>query len=80
MGRAAATRIEVPARVHLAGNPSDGYGGAVLSVPVPALTATVEAEPGRHFSVRGPDRSWATMEALVVHGERVTVTTAATAW
>lgn len=31
------------ARAALAGNPSDGYGGAVLAVPVPSLTATVTA-------------------------------------
>ena len=31
----------VPARVGLVGNPSDGYGGAVLATPVPALAATV---------------------------------------
>lgn len=31
----------VPARAALAGNPSDGYGGAVLSVPLPDLAATV---------------------------------------
>lgn len=36
----------VPARVHLAGNPSDGYGGAVLSATVATLAATVRIEPG----------------------------------
>ena len=37
------------ARAALAGNPSDGYGGAVLAVPVPDLFATVatsESAPG----------------------------------
>jgi len=35
----------VPARVGLVGNPSDGYGGAVLGTVVPGLGATVTAEP-----------------------------------
>lgn len=37
----------VPARAALAGNPSDGYGGAVLSVPLPVWAATV--------TILGPD-------------------------
>ena len=32
----------VPSRAALAGNPSDGYGGAVVSVDVPAFAASVE--------------------------------------
>jgi glucuronokinase len=43
------------ARVALAGNPSDGYGGAVVAVPVhdlAAMTSTTEAE---QFSVRASD-------------------------
>lgn len=35
----------VPARVGLVGNPSDGFGGAVLATVVPALTARVVAAP-----------------------------------
>lgn len=34
----------VPARAALAGNPSDGYGGAVFAVPVPAYRATVRLD------------------------------------
>src|SRR6266700_1848727 len=34
------------ARAALAGNPSDGYGGAVLAVALPQLAATVTASPG----------------------------------
>ncbi len=34
------------ARAALAGNPSDGYGGAVLALTVPALRAEAWAEPG----------------------------------
>jgi glucuronokinase len=33
------------ARVALAGNPSDGYGGAVLAVCVPGIAARAEAQP-----------------------------------
>ena len=36
-----ATSHTVNARAALVGNPSDGYGGAVLSMPVPAYSATV---------------------------------------
>ena len=35
----------VPARVGLVGNPSDGFGGAVLATVVPGLAATVRARP-----------------------------------
>lgn len=41
-----------PARAALAGNPSDGYGGAVVAVPVPDLAAFASAEPADRFSVR----------------------------
>jgi glucuronokinase len=36
----------VPARAALAGNPSDGYGGAVVAVCLDALRAEVETGPG----------------------------------
>jgi glucuronokinase len=45
-------RGSAPARVALAGNPSDGYGGAVLAVALPAFCAEVRVAPG---SDRGPD-------------------------
>jgi glucuronokinase len=32
-----------PARAALAGNPSDGYGGAVVAIPIPDLTAMASA-------------------------------------
>ncbi|MDW3214380.1 MAG: hypothetical protein R8G01_10310 [Ilumatobacteraceae bacterium] len=44
-----------PARAALAGNPSDGYGGAVVAVPVPDLAAFASAEPADRFSVRVGD-------------------------
>jgi glucuronokinase len=37
---------EAPARAALAGNPSDGYGGAVLAVTIDALTASVTLNDG----------------------------------
>lgn len=36
----------MPARAALAGHPSDGFGGAVLAVPVRQLSATVSVAPG----------------------------------
>ncbi len=50
----------VAARAALAGNPSDGYGGAVTSIPVPTLVATVEVRSGDHSSelVRGVLARW----------------------
>lgn len=44
----------VPARVGLVGNPSDGYGGAVLATTVPNLTAAVQATPGEGITIIGP--------------------------
>jgi glucuronokinase len=41
----------VPARVGLVGNPSDGYGGAVLATVVPGLRATVTAERSEHIEL-----------------------------
>lgn len=41
-----------PARAALAGNPSDGYGGAVLAVPIRELGAIASIEEAADFSVR----------------------------
>lgn len=41
----------VPARAAVAGNPSDGYGGAVLAVPVRAVAARITARPADHLMV-----------------------------
>ena len=54
----------VAARVGLVGNPSDGYGGAVLAVPVPPLAAHVVVRPcdGVRFGGSGGAlRSWSTL-------------------
>lgn len=45
------------ARAALAGNPSDGYGGAVLAVPIPELGAVASIEEADTFSVRAADPS-----------------------
>jgi glucuronokinase len=47
-------RVSVAARVGLAGNPSDAYGGAAVAVPVPSLTATVEVDGGDFLRITGP--------------------------
>ncbi len=41
----------VPARAALAGNPSDGYAGAVFAIPVDAYAATVTVQPAEHWSI-----------------------------
>jgi len=43
-----------PARTALAGNPSDGYGGAVLALTLPELGAQARAAPAERLSV-APD-------------------------
>lgn len=37
--------VRVPARAGLVGNPSDGFGGAVLATPLAGIAATVTARP-----------------------------------
>ena len=39
------------ARAALAGNPSDGYGGFVVAVPLPSVAATVTVESAARDSV-----------------------------
>ncbi|MEX1105970.1 MAG: hypothetical protein WEB78_07205 [Ilumatobacteraceae bacterium] len=61
--RSTVTRI-VPARVGLVGNPSDGFGGAVLATLVPPLAATVTATVADGVSFDGADelRSWSSLD------------------
>lgn len=47
-------RRVVPARAALAGNPSDGFGGAVVALPVGAFGATVDAVVGGDGPDEGP--------------------------
>lgn len=51
----------VPARTALAGNPSDGHGGAVVSTVVRSVTATVRATPTSSFAFPGSTRRQATI-------------------
>jgi glucuronokinase len=44
-----------PARAALVGNPSDGYGGAVVAIPIPDLAAFASVEPAERFEVRTAD-------------------------
>jgi glucuronokinase len=60
----------VPARINLAGNPSDGYGGAVLSTAVPALGARVRATVSHSLAVAGPARAWRSVAELRADAER----------
>lgn len=45
------------ARAALAGNPSDGYGGAVVAVPVHDLKAMASVTEAETFSIRASDES-----------------------
>lgn len=74
-----------PARAALAGNPSDGYGGAVVAFPVDGLTAVVSVEPGEDFrlAVSDPDLDRllrATVNGFAAHTDtpRPSVTVSAT--
>jgi glucuronokinase len=62
-----------PARAALAGNPSDGYGGAVVSVPVPARSATVTLAAGdADDRGNGPETAAELVDATVRrHGRHV---------
>lgn len=59
----------VPARVGLVGNPSDGYGGAVLATVIPALQASVTAEPAEQvrFEHGGQVLRWPSLSAWRAH-------------
>lgn len=61
----------VPARAHLAGNPSDGYGGAVLSTTVPSMAATVTATDAPRVSIRGPEEQWDSLSELAIATDRL---------
>jgi len=51
----------VPARAALAGNPSDGHGGAVVATVVPSLTATVSSEVNDRFGFSGSPNRFASV-------------------
>jgi glucuronokinase len=53
------------ARVGLLGNPSDGYGGRVISMTVPIFEARVRAAPSFSWSFGGSELLEAAVEALV---------------
>jgi glucuronokinase len=49
------SRATAPARAALAGNPSDGYGGAVLAVTLPAWRAEAETQVNAAAGVEPPN-------------------------
>jgi glucuronokinase len=62
-----------PARAALAGNPSDGYGGAVVSIPVPCRSATVTITPAGAFEIchsPTPDDTFDSWDAVDRHVDR----------
>ena len=61
----------VPARVGLVGNPSDGYGGAVVATVVPSLAASVAAvaADGIAFDGAGQRSAWPSVDAGTEHVE-----------
>lgn len=60
------------ARAGLVGNPSDGYGGAAVAVPVPSLFTTVDVRDASRVEIAGPpeESMWPTVGALVGHVDR----------
>ncbi|MEM9515901.1 MAG: hypothetical protein AAGA42_13705 [Actinomycetota bacterium] len=66
-------RFSCPARAALAGNPSDGYGGAVVAVPVDACRATVRVDHHDRFAIDPaptPDDTFGTWDELSEHVSR----------
>ena len=53
-----------PARAAIAGNPSDGHGGAVVSTVVPAVAATVQVRRSDRWEIAGTDLVYASIEEL----------------
>ena len=56
------------ARAAIAGNPSDGYGGAVVAIPLTAVSAVVEVERADRFEIQhapSADDTFATFDELV---------------
>lgn len=60
------------ARAALAGNPSDGYGGAVVSIPILTRCTVVTARPDPQYRFTGPDDEivLATWNDVVEHAWR----------
>jgi glucuronokinase len=56
--------VSCPARAALAGNPSDGHRGAVVSTVVPAVAATVWVREARRLEVAGTDLVYESIEDL----------------
>ncbi|MEM7288299.1 MAG: hypothetical protein AAF480_18270 [Actinomycetota bacterium] len=50
------SKVRVPARIGLLGNPSDGYGGRVIAATIDDFAATVVAEPAATWDLVAPAR------------------------
>mgnify|MGYP001820270814 CR=1 FL=1 len=55
----------VPARAAIAGNPSDGHGGAVVATVVSSVAATVTASPSDRFEIAGFDHGDVSIDEVV---------------
>lgn len=60
------------ARAALAGNPSDGYGGAVVAIPLPDLLATVVTTEAPTFEIRTADDELHRLLTATVEGYAAT--------
>lgn len=67
-------RADVPARTALVGNPSDGFGGATISLALDELRATVAVEPalGVRLEADGGTLEFEDLAALVAAGRQGT--------
>ena len=57
--------VRVPARAALAGNPSDGYGGAVVAVPIPELAAPVRLTASERFEIGDEAHGFDSLDELI---------------
>lgn len=56
-----------PARCALAGNPSDGHGGAVVATTIDAIRATAQVRDSHKFRIVGTDLALDSIDAVVEH-------------
>jgi len=72
-GRSFASRC--PARAALAGNPSDGYGGAVVALPIDDLAAMASTSEAASFSIASTDPDLARLLTATAREFEARVTT-----
>lgn len=64
------TSATVPARAALAGDPSDGHGGAVVSTVVPAVSASATSRPAPRLEVGDLAANPSLLASLALEAER----------